>query len=168
MVTPEKIRSTAIDMANEIGLIQLKRVDLCEKLGIKDGSFTVIAGFSFTELIESIRTECTCLQPDKLSKKTRTSKNIRKDHILEEALKLSESEGFAKLSRDKVAELCGIKGSLIHYHFVSMENFKRDIMLLAIKLENLSVIAEGLAIRDVYAKKAPQELKERALAAIRM
>lgn len=168
MVTPEKIRSTAIDMANEIGLIRLKRVDLCEKLGIKDGSFTVIAGFSFTELIESIRSECTRLQPDRLSKKTRTSKNIRKDHILEEALKLSESGGFAKLSRDKVAKQCGINSSLISYHFDSMENFKRDIMLLAIKLENLSVIAEGLGIGDIHAKKAPQELKERAVATLAM
>lgn len=167
MVTPELIRSTAIQMANEIGLINLSRVDLCKKLKIKDGSFTVIAGMTFTELITSIRPECKKLNVDKPKKKTHTTKELRMELILDKALQISERDGFSRLSRAVVAEECGVHDSLIPYHFGTMVNFKRDIMRHAIRKENLNVIAQGLALRDPHAMKAPQELKDRAIGSLK-
>ena len=165
MVTPELIRSTAIEMALEVGIINLTRIDLCEKLNISDGSFTVIAGRSFTELIEDIRPECKA-SGSKPERKRRTSRALRTEHILEVALDISERDGFGKLSRTSIAEECGISESLIAYHFGTMSDFKRTVMRHAIKHERLRIIAEGLAIRDIHAAKAPDELKARALASL--
>lgn len=166
VVTPQLIRSTAIAMANEIGIINLTRMDLCTKLKIADGSFTVIAGQTFTQLIEEIRPECSKFTGAKSDKKSRASKEIRLEHILGVALDVAEKSGFSKLSRTEVAEQCGVSSSLIQYHFKTIPNFKRDVMRYAIKTERLSVIAEGLATRNPHALKAPQELKDRAIASL--
>jgi len=164
MVTPETIRLTAIEMANSVGIINLTRIDVCSRLNISDGSFSVIAGRTFTELIELIRPDCKSgLKPES---KRRTSAAIRTDHILSVAMDVAERDGFAKLPRNTVAEECGISDSLIAYHFGTMPDFKRTVMRHAIKHERLRIIAEGLATRDIHAVKAPEELKARALASL--
>lgn len=164
MITPETIRTTAIEMAESVGIINLTRIDLCSRLNISDGSFTVIAGRTFTELIELIRPECK--NGTKPERNRRTSRVIRTDHILGVAMDVSERDGFTKLSRATVAEDCGISESLIAYHFGTMLEFRRTIMRHAIKHERLRIIAEGLAVRDIHAVKAPDELKARALASL--
>jgi len=166
MVTPETIRLTAIEMANSVGIINLTRIDLCSRLNISDGSFSVIAGRTFTELIELIRPDCNTKGMPKPDVKRRTSAANRTEHILSVAMDVAERDGFAKLSRNTVAEECGISDSLIAYHFGTMPQFRRDIMRYAIKTERLGIIAEGLATRDVHALKAPEELKARALASL--
>lgn len=166
MVTPETIRSTAITMAQEVGIINLTRIDLCAKLGIADGSFTVIAGCTFTELINTIRPECKTKGAVKPERNRRTDKDIRIEHILGVSLDVAERDGFAKLSRTTIAEECGVSESLITYHFGTMPDFKRTVMRHAIKNERLAIIAEGLAIRDPHARKASDELRARALASL--
>lgn len=166
MVTPALIRSTAVDMACEIGIINLTRLALCEKLKIADGSFTVIAGMTFTDLIRDIGPECKGKCTAKPEANRRTDKETRMDHILTVALDTAEADGFGKLSRTVIAEKCGISESLIAYHFGTMTDFKRTVMRHAIKNERLGIIAEGLAIRDAHAQKAPEELRARALASL--
>lgn len=88
----------------------------------------------------------------------------RVKHILDNALILAESHGYASISRDQIARMCGFpSSSLITYHMGSMVDFRRKLMREAIRRENLRVLAQGLAAHDRHARKAPEELKARAL-----
>lgn len=84
--------------------------------------------------------------------------------ILDAALKLAQQKHYARISRDDIARACGFpSSSLITYHVGTMAALRRGIMREAIRRECLAVIAQGLAARDPHARKAPQELKEKAL-----
>lgn len=89
---------------------------------------------------------------------------IRKEAILTIACGLVVNGAtYYKLSREKIAAALDVSEGTIQYHFCTMKNLRRAMMRHAIKHEVLLVIAQGLAARDVYAGKAPQELKNRAI-----
>jgi hypothetical protein len=163
MVTPQQIKDTAIAMANEIGLINLTRQALCDKLHIKDGSFTVIAGYTFTELIAEIKPHCATGHS---LRKVKAPKEFREDQILGSALKLSEELGYNRISRAMIANDAGVSESLVSNYLGTMTDLRRTVIRHAILRENLVILAQGLAAGDVHAKKAPQELKERAASLI--
>lgn len=88
----------------------------------------------------------------------------RVKHILDAALMLAETHGYASISRDQIARVCGFPSpSLITYHMGTMDALRRTMIREAIKRENLRVLAQALAARDRHACKAPEELKTRAL-----
>lgn len=160
----EELKAIAIKMANEEGLINLTRKKLCERAKIKDGSFHAIARCSFTELIDSIRPMCTNKGTN--TYKGRANKDTRIDNILDIALDLCDEVGLYNVTRIELADRCGISPSLIGHHFGTMVKLRRQIIRKAIVTERLSVIAQGIALNDPHAKKAPEELKTRALASL--
>ena len=84
--------------------------------------------------------------------------------ILDAAVNIaSKSGGFSKLTRESVAREAQCAEGLVSKYFGTMLSFKRAIVRHAIQKENLSIIAQGLAIGDMHAQKAPKHLKERAL-----
>lgn len=90
--------------------------------------------------------------------------NDRKQQILDAALLVAQSPGgWARLTRGAVANEAECAQGLISNYFGTMIAFRRAIMRAAISAENLSVIAQGLAAGDACAKKAPDELKQKAL-----
>ena len=91
---------------------------------------------------------------------------VRKAQILQVALALCETGNFARLTRDQIAKKAGIPASLITYHFGTMPSLRRAIMREAVRVECLPVIAQGLALRDAHALKAPEELRRRAVEAL--
>jgi AcrR family transcriptional regulator len=90
----------------------------------------------------------------------------RKAQILSAALELSETASYARVTREQIAEKAGCPPTLISYHFGTMPALRRDIMREAIRTERLPVIAQGLALRDAHALKAPEELRQRAAHAL--
>lgn len=99
-----------------------------------------------------------------MSAKKRLLPNDRKEQILSAAIVVASARGgWSKLSREAVARQAACSDGLISAHFGTMVNFRRTVMRAAIKAENLSVIAQGLASGDKCALKAAPELKSRAL-----
>lgn len=94
-----------------------------------------------------------------------TSEDRRKQ-ILVAALELAERQGYTNVTSAAVAERVGCSKALVHSYYNTMPQLKRAVMRHAIKSCNLRVIAQGLAHMDVHALKAPDELKERARAAL--
>lgn len=91
----------------------------------------------------------------------------RKNEILTAALNVaSKPGGWSRLTREAVAAEAGCADALISKYFGTMIAFKRTIMRAAIKAENLSVVAQGLACCDIHARRAEPELKGRALATL--
>lgn len=102
-----------------------------------------------------------------MSTKSRQAPDDRKYQILGAAIVIAEKPGgFSKLTREAIAKEVGCADGLISKYFGTMTAFKRQIMRVAILKENLSIVAQGLAIGDIHAQKAGKGLKARALATL--
>ena len=99
-------------------------------------------------------------------KRTRLKPEARKEDILAAALPLAEKYGYTNISKERIGKAAGVSGPVVNYHFGTMVQFRRDLMRYAIKEGNLAVIAQGLSAGDAHAKKAPPELKKKALEAL--
>jgi len=155
----DEVLKAALELAKEVGIINLTRKMVCAKAGIADGSFPHIMGQSFTAFTAT-------LTPDEklheVSKK-RLSKDIRKDHILRTALVAAKERGYTSITRTILAEKSNVSQGLITHYFGTMEQLKRAIMRAAVAHEIPEIIAQGLSMGDKNAQKASDELK--ALAA---
>lgn len=84
--------------------------------------------------------------------------------IFDAAFKLADRQSYHTISREQLAAaLRWPSASLISHHMGTMENFRRDLMREAVRRRHLRVIAQGLAINDRHARKAPPELQKEAL-----
>lgn len=88
------------------------------------------------------------------------------DEILAVALKLAQQAGYKGVTRERVAAAAGISPALVSVRLGTMIEFRRKLMRFAIRRACLPVIAQGLAARDPHARRAPDELKQLALATL--
>lgn len=92
----------------------------------------------------------------------------RRYEILMAAIAIAEVPGgFSTITRESVATKVGCADSLVSRYFGTMPTFKRDIMRAAVAKDNLSIIAQGLALSNPYAQKASDEIKTKALASLK-
>lgn len=87
----------------------------------------------------------------------------RKQQLLTTALELAHTTGYNKLTYDTLAEETGVTRPLVHHYFGTMVCFRRTLMSEAIRTRDLVVIAQGLALKDPRALRAPDDLKRAAL-----
>lgn len=90
----------------------------------------------------------------------------RSAQLLDVALALAERHGLANIRRDQIAEAAGVSQGLVTERLGTMIEMRRAVMRAAVKRECLAVIAEGLATRDKYARRASPELRQRAAASV--
>lgn len=88
----------------------------------------------------------------------------REEEILAAAVTASEVKGYQNITREDVAKLAGCSPALITARFSTMPQLRRAIMRAAVRLEVLPIILQGIAAGDPHARKAPEELKKKALA----
>lgn len=91
------------------------------------------------------------------------SSEDRKLQVLQHAMKLSEINGFTGFSSLDIAKSVGIGHPLIFHHFGTMANLRADLMRLAVKTQNMLVLAQGIVARNPIAVAAPESLKRQAL-----
>ena len=101
-----------------------------------------------------------------MTKQTKMHPADRIAQILDAALVVASKVGYARLTREDIAKRADVPASLISYHLGTMPALRRKIMREAIRTECLPVVAQGLAIRDRFALKAPAELRARAVASL--
>jgi hypothetical protein len=166
MTQQEHVHRIAVKMANKHGLINLSRVQLCEAAGIPDGSFPHIMGMTFNELIESLRKVDDSCIPKGVVTKNRVNPDLRKDQILKIAIAVARKYGCHKTTRDEIAHRAGVSMGLVSHYFGTMKKLRRTIMRAAIVNEELEIIAKGLANNDPYARKASDDLKQRAVSTL--
>lgn len=94
----------------------------------------------------------------------RKGKAERREEILSAALKLARQGNYQSITRDAIADEAGVSFGLVTRYFGTMNNLRRDVMRAAIKLEKAEIVAQGLALGDKHARKAPEELKKEAAA----
>lgn len=91
----------------------------------------------------------------------------RKNELIEAGLKLAQRKGFSKVTRDDIAAAVGVTGTAVQYHFNTMAQLRTAIMRRAVKTENLPVVAQGIVAMHPCAVRAPAELKDAALNALK-
>lgn len=88
----------------------------------------------------------------------------RKKEILAAGIAAASMKGFHKVTLQDVARQAGCTHSLVLHYFGTSVQLRRAIMSEAIRLKNPGILAQGLAMGDAKARRAPPELREAALA----
>lgn len=86
--------------------------------------------------------------------------------VLAGAIEAARQHGWAKMTREQVAEAAGVSVGTINSSFGTMADLRSEVMCAAIQQEILPVIAQGIAAGDFNAKNVTPALKARALAAL--
>lgn len=80
--------------------------------------------------------------------------------ILEKAIVMP----FSKLTRDAVAREAGVAAGMVNKCFGTVEGLRRAVIAEGVRIEDLGIVAQGLACGYEEARLAPEGLKTRALA----
>lgn len=101
------------------------------------------------------------------NERTRLPPKESKALILEAAVAAAVTHGYAAFTRKQVAAIAEKSPALVTVYFKSMPLLRRAVMRQAIKDEALPIIAQGVALGDATALKAPAELRARALGSLK-
>lgn len=93
-----------------------------------------------------------------------TDPKIKKDFLLDIALKQSIACGYQNIKRNAIAKEAGVANGLISKYFGTMPQLKRTVMRAAVHRGIFEVVAQGLAVRDPQALKASAFIKQKASA----
>jgi AcrR family transcriptional regulator len=90
----------------------------------------------------------------------------RRNELFEHAVALATEHGYMMLRRSDIAERGGVAEALVSHYFGTMKALRRDVMRAAVKRKLLAIIAQGLAMSDQQALKAPADVQQQALCAL--
>lgn len=159
----EQVLKIGEQLARKKGLINVSRQDICLELGIPEGSWATGVGIPFLELVRELKLRLGDEKLVKMSKKRAADPELRKDHILDVALKLAETNGYSRMTVVQVAEAAGITHGTVLRYFGTVAQLRNDVMRKAVKTNNLKIIAQGLSAGDRQAQKADEAVKAEAL-----
>ena len=97
---------------------------------------------------------------------SRFKPEVRKDAILEAATALALDDGLCAVRLIPVAQRAGVTNGLVSHYFGTVKQLHRAVVRHAVHNEILPIVAQALAAGDSDARKAPEELKQRALASL--
>ena len=85
----------------------------------------------------------------------------RKAQILAAGLKLAVQFGYMNLTDRDLAREAKCSKSLVLHYFASILTVRREILLEAIRVENLAVIRQGWGMKAPEIKACPPEILKR-------
>jgi AcrR family transcriptional regulator len=90
-------------------------------------------------------------------------KNSDRSIILKEATKLAESIGRYSINFALVAKMLNLSRTVIYNHFNSLDHLKEEVLLNAIKTNNVILIAEALIFGHINKDSLSKESHENIL-----
>jgi AcrR family transcriptional regulator len=90
----------------------------------------------------------------------------RRKEILAAALRMSVNYGYQRVTRADIAGAAKCSEALVSHYFSTMVTMRRAIMREAIAKREYAIVAQGLAMADRQAQKAPQTIRDGALASM--
>lgn len=87
---------------------------------------------------------------------------VRTAELLRVALDVAEARGWRTMTRDCIAVAAGVSPALVSARLGTMDALRRSVMRAAVRGRVVPVVAEGLAVGDAQARKAPDDLKRLA------
>lgn len=89
--------------------------------------------------------------------------NDRQLQILTMALKLATTHGYMNVTREVLADRCGVAPALVNHYFGTMKKLRRAVIGEAIRTEALAVLLQGIAARDPRACGISDALRVRVM-----
>lgn len=93
--------------------------------------------------------------------------SVRVEELLGAGLQLAVAKGYQQISRADLAQAIGVAEGTVSLHFGTMQQFRRSLMRAAVHRRHLAVLAQGLAMKDAEALKAPADLRDEAANSIK-
>lgn len=87
---------------------------------------------------------------------------VRKQELLEVAIKLANEGNYLTLTRQDIAREADVSPSLVPHYFGTMDNLREAIIREAIKRKLARIIAHGLANQNPLVRQAPVETRRLA------
>ena len=81
-------------------------------------------------------------------------------------MELALTDGLCAVRLIPVAQRAGVTNGLVSHYFGTIKQLHRAVVRHAIHREILPIVAQALASGDSDARKAPDELKQRALGSL--
>lgn len=100
--------------------------------------------------------------------KTRMAPADRKEQLLQLAIALAEEKGYNKINRLMIVEAAffrlneDITDGLVSRYFGQRHSLRQAVLFAGIERGNLTILAQGLALGDSHARKAPAEMRKAA------
>jgi len=86
--------------------------------------------------------------------------------VLSAAIELAQERGFANITRDLVATRAGVAAGSVNNAFGNMDALRDAVMAHAVDEGLVEIVGQGLAAGHPAARRAPEDLKRDALAAL--
>lgn len=92
----------------------------------------------------------------------------RKEQIMHAAIIVAMTKGYSKMNRLMIVhQLNGeVTDGLVSRYFGRRTELRAAVLKEAIARENLTILAQGLALGDPVARKAPKALRDKAAEAV--
>ena len=87
---------------------------------------------------------------------------VRTAELLTVALRVAATRGWRTMTREDIAAAAQCSAGLVSARLGTMDAMRRSVMRAAVRERVVRVVAEGLAIGDAQARKAPEDLKRLA------
>ena len=84
---------------------------------------------------------------------------IRREELIIVGFKMAEEDSLTNVTRNLLASRSGCTASLMNYYFKNLANFHCEIMKHAVEKRALSVLAQGLSMRNEIALGINKALK---------
>lgn len=97
---------------------------------------------------------------------TAMKKHDRIEQLLEAAMRVARASGYQQVSVSEIARQAGCTHPLVSHYLGTLASIKRTIMRRAVDKGDLVVLGQGLIARDRFALKAPEHMREQAMAAV--
>lgn len=163
----ETIKSHAVQLVEDVGLINLTCAGLCEACGIKPGSFTYYAGKTFRELVDDLRASGhTGPAGVAVERQGNPQAGLRREQIIDAGLELALESGLHNVERGGICERASVSPALVNHYFGRIEQVREQILERAIERRSLPVIAQALAARHPAVAELPDDLKLEAIATL--
>ena len=94
-----------------------------------------------------------------MTRAKRTRHNVRREQLIDVAIKISTEIGYNKLTREKVMREVDVTASLLGYYFPRMSDLKNAVMDAAVERGIVEIIAQGITLNDPRALTINPQIK---------
>lgn len=154
------VKSVAIRLAKQYGLINLTQEKLSRACGFPVGSFYHTAGCSFKELLDVLKLELNA--PATTVTKRRADPELRKKQLLDVAVMLAQSNGCKNLTHHMVSVEANVSKSLVLKYFPTILDLRDSVMEEAVTRPVEVILLEGILDCNPIALRAPEKTKKQA------
>ena len=162
MTTKAKIDNAAKRLIKRHGVDGFNCYQLCNEVGILQGSFIRITGQKFGDYIKQFDDGVIKAKP--MERKRAASTDSRIKQITAVAMLIASTKvNYKSVNHKDVASKSGISSSTVRRYFNTREMLHDAIIKQAVKDGNLSIIAQGVVDGHRHTRRVSKQVKNKAL-----